>query len=168
MGPVDAFNALPARQAREQLMACCAARAWAARVAAARPYPHLSALLAEADAALRALPWAAVADALAAHPRIGQRPRGGGREAEWSRREQAGVAGADAATRAALARANQEYERRFGHLFLVFAQGRSDTELLSAARARLANDDATERAVVAEELRKIAMLRLARSFDGDR
>jgi 2-oxo-4-hydroxy-4-carboxy-5-ureidoimidazoline decarboxylase len=131
-------------------------------VAAGRPYPDLVALRAAADAASRALTWADVAQALAAHPRIGHRPAGPGREAAWSRREQAGVAGADAAARAARAAANREYEARFGHLFLVCASGRSDAELLAAARARLANDETTERAVVADELRRIAALRLDR------
>jgi 2-oxo-4-hydroxy-4-carboxy-5-ureidoimidazoline decarboxylase len=127
----------------------------------------MPALLAAADAASRDLTWADVAEARSAHPRIGQRPAGEGREAAWSRREQAGVDGADNATRAALARANEEYEARFGHLFLIFATGLGDAELLAAARARLANDEATERATVREELRKIARLRLERLFDGE-
>jgi 2-oxo-4-hydroxy-4-carboxy-5-ureidoimidazoline decarboxylase len=164
---VLAFNALPAELAEVELLSCCASPGWAGRVVAGRPYRDVPALLAAADAASRALTWSDVAQALAAHPRIGQRPAGGGREAAWSRREQAAVDGADDATRAALARANEEYEARFGHLFLIFASGRGDAEVLAAARARLANDEATERAVVREELRRIARLRLERLFDGD-
>lgn len=156
------FNALPRADAEKDLLACCAAPAWARTVAAGRPYPDNASLRAAADAALRALTWPDVAQALAAHPRIGERAAGGGREAAWSRREQAGVTDADAATRTALAQANREYEERFGHLFLVFASGRSETDLLAAARARLAHDDETERRVVQEELRKIALLRLER------
>jgi 2-oxo-4-hydroxy-4-carboxy-5-ureidoimidazoline decarboxylase len=156
------FNALPPDRAEAELLTCCASVSWARLVAGGRPYPDLAALVAAADAASRTLTWADVAQALAAHPRIGQRPAGDDRESAWSRREQAGVDGADAATRAALARANEEYEARFGHLFLVFASGRTDRELLAAARARLVNDEATERAVVADELRKIAGRRLER------
>ena len=37
--------------------------------------------------------------------------------------------------------------------------------MLAAARERLGNDEATERAVVAGELRKIALLRLERLID---
>ena len=51
-------------------------------------------------------------------------------------------------------------------MFLIFASGRSDVEMLAAARERLGNDDATEQRVVADELRKIAMLRLERLIDG--
>lgn len=156
------FNALPQAEAERELLACCACRSWARDVAAGRPYPDVAALVAAGGAAVAALPWSEVGEALSAHPRIGQRPAGTGREAAWSRREQAGVDGSDAATLAALADANREYEERFGHVFLIFASGRSPAQLLAAARARLANDEAAERGVVREELGHITRLRLER------
>lgn len=166
MDPVEAFNALPAERVEADLLACCAAPTWVAAVGAGRPYPSKVALLDAADAAARALSWADVAVALKAHPRIGERVAGAGREAVWSRREQSGAAGADEQTRAALVAANRAYEDRFGHVFLIFASGRSDVEMLAAARQRVGNDEATERAIVADELRKIALLRLERLIDG--
>lgn len=156
------FNALAPAEAERALLACCAAPGWAAEITAGRPYPDRSALLIAADAATAGLSWTDVETALAAHPRIGQRPAGAGREAAWSRREQAGVADADADTLAALVAANRAYEERFGHLYLVFASGRSDVELLAAALDRLGNDEETERRVVHAELGKIAKLRLER------
>ena len=39
--------------------------------------------------------------------------------------------------RAALVEANRAYEERFGHVFLIFATGRTDTEMLAAAQQRL-------------------------------
>jgi len=60
------------------------------------------------------------------------------------------------------ASASREYERRFDHVFLIFATGRSPAEMLEAARTRLANDEATEREVVRGELAKITQLRLER------
>ncbi len=166
MDPVDVFNGLPAERAEADLLACCAVGRWAAELTAGRPYRQRTDLMAAADAALRGLTWAEVAQALAAHPRIGERVEGSGREAAWSRREQSGAARADEATKAALLQANREYEQRFGHVFLIFASGRSDVEMLAAARERLTNDDATERAVVADQLRRIALLRLERLIDG--
>jgi 2-oxo-4-hydroxy-4-carboxy-5-ureidoimidazoline decarboxylase len=167
MDAIAAFNALPAERLEADLLACCAAPDWAARVAAGRPYRSREDLYATADAAARALSWTDVRTALSAHPRIGERAAGESREAAWSRREQA-VAGqsADDATQSALAEANRAYEQRFGHVFLIFASGRTPDQVLAAARARLANDDATERAVVADELRRIALLRLERLLDG--
>ena len=157
---LEAFNGLPAEHAERELLACCAAPAWATAVAAGRPYPSTEALLAAADAAARALTWTDVEQALAAHPRIGERAAGDTREAAWSRREQ-GAADAGAA----MAEANRAYEEKFGRVFLIFASGRSADEMLAAARERLGNDEQTERAVVADELRKIALLRLERLID---
>jgi 2-oxo-4-hydroxy-4-carboxy-5-ureidoimidazoline decarboxylase len=103
---------------------------------------------------------------LSAHPRIGERPAGDSAEAAWSRREQSTAArSADERTKAALADANRAYESRFGRVFLIFASGRTQEEILAAARERLANDEETERVIVADELRKIALLRLERVLD---
>ena len=158
------FNALPEDRAAEELRTCCASTRWAAEVAARRPYPRLDALLAVGEAALAVLTWDDVLEALAAHPRIGQRVTGDGRESTWSRREQSGMDGAAGGVRAALAEANAAYEERFGHVFLIFASGRSDVEMLAAARERLGNGVAAERRVVHGELARIVRLRLERLF----
>ncbi|WIM94836.1 2-oxo-4-hydroxy-4-carboxy-5-ureidoimidazoline decarboxylase [Actinoplanes oblitus] len=166
MSAVQVFNALPADHLREQLLSCLAAPAWGAGIVADRPFPDRSAIVAAADAAARALSWDEVLQGLSAHPRIGERAAGPSREAAWSRAEQSAAAGsADDTTRAALIEANRAYEERFGHVFLICASGRSQAEILAAARERLANDVAAERAVVADELRKIAGLRLERVLD---
>jgi 2-oxo-4-hydroxy-4-carboxy-5-ureidoimidazoline decarboxylase len=163
---VVAVNAMPAERLEADLLACCAAPAWAAAIVARRPYRDRSAILAVADAAARELSWADVLKGLAAHPRIGERAAGDSAEAAWSRREQAAsAASGDDTTRAALAEANRAYEQRFGHVFLIFAAGRTQAEILAAARDRLGNDEETERAVVADQLRRIALLRLERLLD---
>jgi 2-oxo-4-hydroxy-4-carboxy-5-ureidoimidazoline decarboxylase len=156
------FNALPDDEAERELLACCAAPAWACAVAEGRPYQDLAALQAAADSALAALTWPDIVQALSAHPRIGQRAEGEAQDAAWSREEQSGMASAEEDTKAALAEANREYERRFDHVFLIFATGKSPAEMLEAARARLANDEATEREAVRGELAKITQLRLER------
>jgi 2-oxo-4-hydroxy-4-carboxy-5-ureidoimidazoline decarboxylase len=156
---LDRFNTAPPGEAEQDLLACCASSVWARRIAAGRPYADLPAVLTQADRATAELSWPEVLAALGAHPRIGERASGSGPQAEWSRREQAGVG---AASGTALAEANRAYEERFGHVFLVFASGRSDVELLAAARERLGNDEDTERAVVRHELGRIARLRLER------
>jgi 2-oxo-4-hydroxy-4-carboxy-5-ureidoimidazoline decarboxylase len=57
---------------------------------------------------------------------------------------------------------NLAYERRFGHVFLIHASGRSAPEMLTALRERLGNDPDTEEKIVTEELRKITRSRLER------
>jgi 2-oxo-4-hydroxy-4-carboxy-5-ureidoimidazoline decarboxylase len=123
------------------------------------------AVAARADEALAGLDWSGVRTALDAHPRIGERADGAGREAAWSRSEQSGVDTATDDVRLALIEANRAYEERFGHVFLIFATGRTDTEMLAAAQERLGNDEEVERVVVRGELGRIVGLRVAKLLD---
>ena len=154
-----AFDALPERDAVLELVSVCAAPEWAAEVVAGRPYPSLEALLARADEVLAGLAESQVDAALAGHPRIGERAAG-----LSSRREQSRVATAASEVLDALVEGNREYEERFGHVYLVRADGRSAGELLAVLRERLGNDPATERRVLRGELAKINRLRLSRLF----
>ncbi|MBW8484355.1 2-oxo-4-hydroxy-4-carboxy-5-ureidoimidazoline decarboxylase [Actinomadura parmotrematis] len=158
---MDRLNALDEQDAAAALLACCASRRWAAEVAAARPYPDLAALKAASARAMLGLTWEDVGEALAAHPRIGERAGGASREAAWSRREQAGASDAGLETQQALADGNRAYEERFGHVYLICATGLSAAEMLAALHRRLDNGVAAERVVVREELAKIVDLRLA-------
>jgi OHCU decarboxylase len=153
---LERFNGLPEEAAVADLLAVCHSRRWAERVAAGRPYPDLEALQAAADQVWMALDPADWLEAFKAHPRIGE---SGGRSEDWSRQEQAGVGGA-AEVRERLAAGNAEYERRFGHVFLISAAGRDAAEILDALQARLGNDPGTELRVAAGEHRRITRLRL--------
>lgn len=157
---VSAFDALPDEEAQAVLEQVCSSPRWAELLVAGRPHASLAVLLARADVALAGLPEDEVDRALAGHPRIGERS-----EHASSRREQAAVAAADAAVLAELADANRAYEQRFGHVYLVCANGRPATELLAVLRSRLGNDAATERRVLREELRRINRLRLDRILE---
>jgi len=160
------FNAVPEAAALAELLTCCAAPGWARRVLAGRPYRSLDGVLATSDDAVAAMTDADLADALAGHPRIGERrpdpANPDSRAASWSRQEQAGMSTADQQTSLAMAELNQAYEDRFGQIYLVCASGRSAAELLDLLRGRLGNDDATERRVVRAELAQINRLRLGR------
>ena len=157
------LNGLPREQAVAELLAVCHSRRWAERVAAGRPYADLAALQQAADQVWTGLGPADWLEALEAHPRIGER---GGASAGWSEREQAGVGAAGDDVRRAIARGNAAYEQRFGHVFLISAEGRSAEEILADLRARLGNDPDTELRVAAEEHRRITRLRLARLVRG--
>ena len=153
---VAAFDALPAAEAVALLREICTAPRWARELVDGRPYGSLEKLQAAAEAALTD---ADLDDALAGHPRIGDRTAAGA-----ARREQAGVAGAAPETLAALAAANRAYEARFGYVYLVCAGGRSAEDLLATARDRLDHDPAEERLVALGELAAINRLRLAQAL----
>jgi 2-oxo-4-hydroxy-4-carboxy-5-ureidoimidazoline decarboxylase len=157
---LDDFNDETADRAVQVLRACNAAPRFAAELVAGRPYRDAGTLVTRAEEVARALPWEDVAIALSAHPRIGDRPAGSSAEAEASRREQSSVQGADADLRAALVDGNRAYEKRFGHVFLIRAAGRSPEEMLTELRRRLGNDEETERAEVTGQLAEISALRV--------
>ncbi len=157
---LDTVNAADGDRLRSSLRACCAAESWVESIVAGRPYCDENDLAETSDAATAALDDTGLAQALAGHPRIGERV--GGHDGAWSRQEQSGVADAGDDVRAQLAAANVAYEERFGHVYLVCATGRSAEELLAVCRARLGNDPGAERGVVLEELAKINRLRLTK------
>lgn len=163
---LDRFNALPLQEAGEALTACCAARRWVAALALSRPYHGVDELYRTGAVTLASLDWPDVLEALAAHPRIGERATGSGREAAWSRAEQAGAGRADARTAAELAETIAEYEWKFGYVFLIRATGRSAAHMLTAARERLGHDELTEQTAVRGELGQIVRLRLDKMLDG--
>jgi 2-oxo-4-hydroxy-4-carboxy-5-ureidoimidazoline decarboxylase len=147
---VAEFNALPAADAEAALLSCCGSRAFAAAVAAGRPYASADALVTAIDSAFATLAWPDVLEAMEGHPRIGDRVTGA------SAAEQSGVTDG---SRAALVAGNAQYEERFGHVFLICATGLSGADMLAALRERLDNDPRTERSVATRELRSITVLR---------
>jgi len=157
---LDWFNGLPADDLRERLRACNAADRFVDEVAARRPYASASEVADTAVAVTLGLDWAAVQQALAAHPRIGDRVGGTSAEARSSRAEQASMGTADDDLRAALVEGNQEYEARFDHVYLIRAAGRSPAEMLAELHRRLGNDGATERVEVTGQLAEITRLRV--------
>jgi len=160
--PIGWLNGLDDESAVAELRTCCTADAWVRGVVDARPFESRDHLLDTSDELVGGFDDTALAEALAAHPRIGERRPGESREDTWSREEQAAALTAGADVKTLLAHGNREYERRFGHVFLIRAAGRSPEEMYDALRARLGNDEETERAVVLHELAEIVRLRLER------
>jgi 2-oxo-4-hydroxy-4-carboxy-5-ureidoimidazoline decarboxylase len=157
---LDTFNALDRDAARSALRPCVDIDRWIDAVVDGRPYADVEEAV-EAGM-LAADPWTEteIDGALAHHPRIGDRPAGASAEATFSRSEQAGVNVTDGDVQAALVSGNLAYEERFGRVFLIRAAGRSSEEILDALNARLRHSPDQELAVVAQQLREIAVLRL--------
>lgn len=186
--PVADLDRATAAAAASLLRPSCASARWIQRLVSGRPYGTLRALAVASDATIGALGWPDIEQALAAHPRIGDRPPSGGaagsrpapgappgdrpgpgpaggeREAAWSRQEQSGARDAPADVQAGLRAGNAAYEQRFGYVFLICATGMSAASMLAALQARLGHDPAREREVVRDELTKIVRLRLGKAF----
>ncbi len=92
---------------------------------------------------------------LAAHPRIGADPRA---LSPLSRAEQG--ADADPQVLHDLSALNGAYERKFGFRFVIFVEGRSQTEILAILRERFGRTRQDELATGIEEFLAIARDRL--------
>ena len=154
MSGLAAINAMAEEEAGAAMLACCGSKRWARRMAERRPFSSEADLFADAGRIWGDLSEEDWLEAFAAHPKIGARASG------QAAAEQEGVRGASPETLAALARANREYEDRFGYIFIVCASGRSAEEMLDLCRRRLHNAPAEELKMAAEEQRKITRLRL--------
>jgi 2-oxo-4-hydroxy-4-carboxy-5-ureidoimidazoline decarboxylase len=155
---LGSFNAAPAADAERDVLAWCASTAFAKAVTSGRPYPDPAALIAAVDTAFASLTWDDIAESMNGHPRIGDRTAPGAMSAA----EQSGAAAAAEEVKQGLADGNLDYERRFGHIFLICASGLSGPEMLARLRARLDNNQDAERGVVRAELLKITKLRLTK------
>lgn len=148
----------------EQLRTALGVERWIAEVHAAGPFADLDALLEAASTAASPLSPAEIDEALAHHPRIGEKPAEGATGADQSRREQASPDADDPRLAERMAAGNTAYEQRFGRIFLIRALGRSRAEILAELDRRLSLDDADELIVVGDQLREIAILRLTGMF----
>ena len=155
-GGLEKLNAVPAAEARARFLSCCGSTEWARRMAAARPFGSFDSLAATADRTWWDLKKDDWLEAFAAHPPIGTKIN----LSPFSQQEQSGTSGATAETLEELADVNRRYAERFGHVFLVFATGKTAAEMLAIGRKRLGNDPETELPIAAEEQRKITRLRL--------
>ncbi|HHM20380.1 MAG TPA: 2-oxo-4-hydroxy-4-carboxy-5-ureidoimidazoline decarboxylase [Bacteroidetes bacterium] len=77
-----------------------------------------------------------------------------------SAREQSGVASASNQTLRALAKGNENYEKKFGYIFIVFATGKSAGEMLNILNNRINNNPEKEILIAMQEQYKITELRL--------
>jgi len=107
---------------------------------------------------------AEIDEAIAHHPRIGEKPTGEGAAQDFSRSEQASLDEDDAELAAAIAAGNKAYEDRFGRVFIIRAAGRTRAEILEELERRLELPNSTELEIVGEQLRDIALIRLEKFY----
>lgn len=127
-----------------------------------RPYGSIVQLYQLASQQAAHWQWLEVEQALAQHPRIGQKKAAvalSQQEQQFSAHEQSGVQ-TSAELQQALLTANRAYEQQFGHIFLIRAAGRSGPEILQELQRRMHNTVAQEQQEVTMQLAEIALLRL--------
>ncbi|MGZ3736611.1 MAG: 2-oxo-4-hydroxy-4-carboxy-5-ureidoimidazoline decarboxylase, partial [Bdellovibrionota bacterium] len=135
------FCQLSEEQATAKLLECCHSAAWARAVAATRVrVKSLAELQAEAEKIWAQQPESELLAAFSAHPKIGDVSSLKQKYASTktvASGEQSGVGGASDQVLEDLAHLNQQYERKHGFIFIVFATGKSASEMLALLEARI-------------------------------
>ena len=159
------LDSLPKADRTSALTSCCASTVWVTRMVQAGKFGSDTNVIEEAGKAAAGLIEADWLEAFDGHPRIGDvdslKKKYASTKATAGN-EQSGVDTADDTTLVRLAEANEEYFQKFGFIFIVFATGKSASEMLELLEQRLPNDRATEIANAAAEQMKITLLRLQR------
>jgi len=162
------LNTLPPEKLKEALTKCCGASAWVNRMLTFFPVDDLVELLEDAEAQWYQCTEQDWREAFTHHPKIGDiesLQKKFANTAQWASGEQAGVNAASQETLIALAKGNQEYEAKFGYIFIVCATGKSAEEMLALLEARLPNFPQEEIQIAADEQNKITKLRLEKLID---
>jgi len=154
MNEVDASHAF---------MQCCTSSAWVAKMVASRPYTDLDSLFDAANQHWVGLAETDYLEAFDGHPKIGDVSSLMKKYANTktlAAGEQSGMDVADEATIVALSRGNDDYQAKFGFIFIVCATGKSAAQMNALLQGRIGNERNTELSNAAEEQRKIFHIRL--------
>jgi OHCU decarboxylase len=154
---LDAFNALPMRRAVHAVYECCYSVPLAADLARGRPYDDHDQLFRQADSLLFALAEESIDSILQAYPDIGKRPG-----SEKSQAEQCAIWCDQPDVMTQLGVESTRYLEHFGFGFVMFINGYTAQDVLTAMTDRVHNDIETERKVVRNELARINRTRLER------
>mgnify|MGYP000701449822 CR=1 FL=1 len=165
---LEELNALSEDKATHAFMQCCTSSTWVARLVAARPFSDEAALREAANEAWKGLAESDYLEAFEGHPKIGDVNSLRAKYAntkELASGEQSSVNEATEEVLQTLAKGNDDYETKFGFIFIVCATGKSAKEMSDLLQARLPNDRAQELINAAEEQRKIFHIRIDKALE---
>ncbi len=151
------YNALEKEVAAKHLMDCCGSTQWVSKMMQHFPFSSEKQLVDLSSAVwyeqCHEADWR---ESFTHHPKIGDVKS---LTEKFAGKEQAGVAVATAETIQALAKANADYESKFGFIFIVCATGKSANEMLQLLLDRLQNTVEEELHIAMGEQQKISIIR---------
>ena len=166
---LNQLNTLSEKDAFHHLETCCVSKSWISKLIEARPFSSENNLILKAASI-----WydeCSVDDfkeAFTGHPKIGDvnsLKEKFAHTKDWANNEQSKMSEANQATIEALAKANTDYESKFGYIFIVSASGKSAEEMLAIIQARLQHQAEDEIHVAMNEQHKITVIRLVKLIE---
>ena len=165
---IQKFNTLGNTEMGRLLHKCCGSRTWVENMVSKRPFKDIAHLQNHADRVWQSCNKSDVLEAFSHHPKIGDRESLSKKfadTAEWAKNEQSSVEHAGSEIIKKLEKANLEYLAKFGYIFIVFATGKSASQMLDCLRIRLKNEHKAEFEIARAEQIKITKLRLQKLFE---
>ena len=163
---IKEFNQLRSEEAQAEIFKCCGSTNWAIKLTDNRPFTTIDDLRITSDTIWSACSVDDFLEAFSHHPKIGDKNSLQKKFStkEWASNEQSGVNEASDTILNELANRNEEYEKKFGFIFIVCATGKSASEMLELLNKRLPNTPDTEIKIAAREQNKITHLRINKLF----
>src|SRR5262245_41507781 len=122
------LNTLPVDRLKEELTKCCGSATWVNKMIPFFPAEDLVEILEDAEEQWFKCSPADWKEAFAQHPKIGDigsLQKKFASTAQWASGEQRGMSAASQPTIEKLAKGNEDYEKKFGYIFIVCATGKS-------------------------------------------
>jgi allantoicase len=152
---LDALNAMDDKVYEKLMLSLCGSKRWARRMWEQRPFLSVRELFAQTEETWWGLDTRDWLEAYGAHPRIGAK-----KAARRESKEQAGMGSAGAELKKRMAALNNDYFKKHGFIFIIFASGKSAEQMHEALEERLKNPKKVEIENAAAEQAKITRLRL--------
>ncbi len=160
---VEEINNLTDQECYDTFQNCCTASSWVAAMVYARPFANVEDLKSKSDGIWSQVDYEGWIEACEGHPKIGDVDSLAKKYAstkQWAGNEQQGMDSADMEVIEALAKGNEDYEHKFGYIFIVCATGKSASEMLEILNSRLPNEPKSELDIARGEQNKITRIRL--------
>lgn len=160
---LERFNSLGEGEKDELLKKACFCETWSRNLRTSEPFPTLTDLLTKAEEVWFSCDENAWLQAFDAHPKIGD-PASLKKKYQatlsTAKNEQSKVEEASDEIINELAEYNENYAKKFGFIFIVFATGKSAAQMLTLLKERINNSREVELKNAATEQNKITRLRL--------
>ena len=157
------FNNLDRDTAAKELFSCCGSQNWVSLLLQKFPFGSQETLIEKASEVwydeCNKNDWL---ESFRQHPKIGDKKS---LTEKFARKEQASVATATEEIIDGLAKANKDYEKKFGFIFIVCATGKSPEEMLRLLKDRLKNNIDDELTIAMGEQHKITLTRFRKLLE---
>ncbi len=155
--PPETLNSCDEKELIAKFTALSYSPELAHQLATRRPFANIFDLLAKLSLVWQSLSIETKNRALRGHPQLGDKDALARR---FSMNEQKEIASADTAMLSELWQLNQDYLKKFGHIFIMCARGQPIDAMILAVRQRINNSPAEEQTLAHAEHAKIMKLRI--------